>query len=79
MVVDSEKIVLNDITMWSGSQDAEALNPDAITYLPQIRQLLLDGKNLEAQQLMYKHFREVDKALLLVTQRMLHMDVFKWW
>ena len=55
--IDSEKIVLNDITMWSGSQDAEALNPDAITYLPQIRQLLLDGKNLEAQQLMYKHFR----------------------
>ena len=55
--VESEKIVLNDITMWSGSQDPEALNPEAIDYLPQIRQLLLEGKNLDAQKLMYKHFR----------------------
>ncbi len=55
--VDVEKIVLNDITMWSGSEDPEALNPDAIRYLPAIRQLLLDGKNLEAQKLMYDHFR----------------------
>ena len=55
--IESEKIVLNDITMWSGSQDAEALNPEAIDYLPKIRQLLLDGENLEAQKLMYQHFR----------------------
>ena len=55
--VESEKIVLNDITMWSGSKDPDALNPDALEYLPQIRQLLLDGKNLEAQNIMYKHFR----------------------
>lgn len=55
--VYSEEIVLNDITMWSGSQDSEALNPNAINYLPEIRQLLLDGKNVEAQQIMYNHFR----------------------
>lgn len=55
--VESEKIVLNDITMWSGSEDSEALNPDAFQYLPQVRQFLLDGKNLDAQKLMYKHFR----------------------
>ena len=55
--VDSEKIVLNDITMWSGSEDSQALNPEAINYLPEIRQLLLKGKNLEAQEIMYKHFR----------------------
>ena len=55
--IESEKIVLNDITMWSGSEDPEALNPDAINYLPKIRQLLLDGNNLEAQGLMYKYFR----------------------
>ena len=35
--VASEKIVLNDITMWSGSVDPEAMNPDAINYLPKIR------------------------------------------
>ena len=55
--VNFEKIVLNDITMWSGSQDPEALNPEAIDYLPKIRQHLLDGENLKAQHLMYQHFR----------------------
>ena len=55
--IESEQIVLNDITMWSGSKDPDALNPNALEYLPQIRQLLLEGKNLDAQNLMYKHFR----------------------
>lgn len=55
--VEQEMIVLNDITMWSGSEDPEALNHEAIEYLPVIRQLLLEGDNLEAQKLMYAHFR----------------------
>ncbi|MDD4451581.1 MAG: glycoside hydrolase family 95 protein [Proteiniphilum sp.] len=55
--VEVEQIVLNDITLWSGSEDTAALNPDAFQYLPQIRELLLAGKNNEAQQLMYRHFR----------------------
>ena len=55
--INSEQIVLNDITMWSGSEDEDALNVDAIKYLPEIQDLLLNGKNLEAQDLMYKHFR----------------------
>lgn len=53
--VVQETIVLNDITMWSGSfQDTR--NPEALKYLPEIRRLLLEGKNDEAQELMYKHF-----------------------
>lgn len=55
--VETELVVLNDITMWSGSEDPEALNPAALAYLPEIRELLLAGKNLEAQNLMYAHFR----------------------
>lgn len=55
--IDTERIVLNDITMWSGSEDPEAFNREAIRYLPEIRQLLLNGKNLEAQEMMYRHFR----------------------
>ncbi len=54
--VDKEHIVLNDITMWSGSEE-DALNPDAYKYLPEIRSLLLAGKNVEAQDIMYKHFK----------------------
>ncbi|MEA4916723.1 glycoside hydrolase family 95 protein [Proteiniphilum sp.] len=55
--IDTEHIVLNDITMWSGSKDSEAFSPEAINYLPEIRELLLAGKNRDAQQLMYRHFR----------------------
>lgn len=50
-----EKIVLNDITLWSGSpQDAN--NYEAYKSLPKIRELLLQGKNDEAQTLVDKSF-----------------------
>jgi alpha-L-fucosidase 2 len=53
--VGEEKIVLNESTLWSGStQDAD--RPDAATYLPEIRRLLLEGKNAEAEKLVYAHF-----------------------
>lgn len=53
--IDKERIVLNEISMWSGSE-ANYNNPEAAVYLPRIRQLLLEGKNEEAQEVMYKHF-----------------------
>ncbi|MBB6110064.1 alpha-L-fucosidase 2 [Mucilaginibacter lappiensis] len=53
--VNDEKIVLNDITLWSGSpQDAN--NYEAYKQLPQIKELLLAGKNVEAQALIDKDF-----------------------
>lgn len=53
--VAKEKIVLNDITLWSGGpQDAN--NYDAYKSLPKIRQLILDGKNDEAQDLVNRDF-----------------------
>ncbi len=53
--IEKENLVLNDITLWSGSvQDAD--NPDAAQYLPEIRKLLLEGKNDLAQDLVYKTF-----------------------
>ena len=54
--VYSENIVLNDITMWSGSFDSLQQNLDARKYLPKIKSLLLEGKNKQAQDLVYKHF-----------------------
>jgi len=53
--VFQENVTLNDITMWSGSME-ETCNPEALKYLPEIRRLLLEGKNDKAQQLMYRHF-----------------------
>ena len=50
-----ETIVLNEISLWSGGkQDAD--NPDAYRYLSNIRHLLFEGRNDEAQELMYKTF-----------------------
>ncbi len=53
--IEKENIVLNDIAMWSGSE-ADYSNPRAKESLPEIRKLLLEGKNYEAQQLMYETF-----------------------
>ncbi len=53
--IEKERIVLNEISMWSGSE-ADYSNPEAANCLPGICQLLFEGKNKEAQQLMYKSF-----------------------
>lgn len=50
-----ERLTLNEISMWSGSE-ADYGNPDAAESLEEIRSLLLDGKNHEAQQVMYERF-----------------------
>jgi alpha-L-fucosidase 2 len=53
--VNTEKLVLNDITLWSGSpQDAN--NYNAYNSLPKIKQLLLAGKNVEAEKLVNENF-----------------------
>lgn len=53
--VGEERIVLNESSLWSGSaQDAD--KPDAAQHLPEIRRLLLEGKNAEAERLAYKNF-----------------------
>ena len=50
-----EQLVLNETSMWSGSPE-EADRPGAAAYLPQIRQLLREGKHAQAQQLFGEHF-----------------------
>jgi len=51
----NESITLNDITMWSGSpQDAN--NYNAYKRLPEIRRLLAEGKNVEAQAIVNEDF-----------------------
>ena len=46
--VAMEHVILNDITLWSGSE-ADYANPDAAESLEVIRGLLLQGKNAQAQ------------------------------
>ena len=53
--IEKERVVLNEISLWSGNkQDAD--NPEAYKYLGEIRRLLFEKKNKEAQELMYKTF-----------------------
>ncbi len=53
--VAEERIVLNESGMWSGSPQ-EADRPDAHKALPEIRRLLLEGKNHEAEALVDANF-----------------------
>ena len=53
--IDKETIVLNDITLWSGAPNVDS-NPKALQSLPEIQRLLKEGKNDEAQNLMYETF-----------------------
>lgn len=53
--IHKERIVLNESSLWSGGpQDAD--RSDAAQYLPEIKRLLLEGKNDEAEKLVYAHF-----------------------
>lgn len=53
--IAKETIVLNELSLWSGGkQDSD--NPQAFWYLSRIRQLLFEGRNDEAQELMYNTF-----------------------
>ena len=53
--VDEERIVLNESSVWSGSRD-DADRPEAHQALPEIRRLLLAGKNVEAEKLVNQNF-----------------------
>lgn len=53
--ITEERIVLNESSVWSGSPH-EADRPDAWRALPEIRQLLLAGRNVEAEALVMQHF-----------------------
>ena len=53
--IGSEHVVLNEISLWSGSE-SDYSNPSAADSLPAIRRLLFEGRNLEAQELMYRSF-----------------------
>ncbi len=54
--ISRDNITLSEISLWSGSEE-DTSNPEALKYLPEIRNLLQEGQNLKAQELMYKYFK----------------------
>ena len=72
-----EHITLNEISMWSGCE-ADYRNPEAASCLPEIRSLLFEGKNAEAQALMYERFlprKEVSDAKYGTYQTLGALDI----
>ena len=53
--VNEERIVLNESSVWSGSRE-DADRPAAHKALPEIRKLLIAGKNVEAETLVNANF-----------------------
>jgi alpha-L-fucosidase 2 len=53
--VAEERVLLNESSLWSGSPQTTD-RPDAAQHLPEIRRLLLEGRNVEAERLTYAHF-----------------------
>src|SRR5690349_16583971 len=53
--VEQDRIQFNEETLWTG-KPRDYNRPDAFQYLPQIRQLLFEGKQKEAEQLAGEHF-----------------------
>src|SRR6478735_10740821 len=51
--VEKETIQLNESTIWTGSPNRND-NPDALAALPEIRRLIFEGKQKEAEQLANK-------------------------
>jgi alpha-L-fucosidase 2 len=52
---DVERIQFNEDSLWTG-QPCDYQNPGAAEVLPQLRQLLFDGKQAEAQKLAMERF-----------------------
>jgi len=48
--VPAERVQLNEDTFWSGGP-YDPINPEALQYLPKVRQLLWEGRHKEAQDL----------------------------
>ncbi len=48
--VEKERIQLNDNTLWDGHAQ-NTTNPEALKHLPEVRRLLFEGRNREAEEL----------------------------
>jgi alpha-L-fucosidase 2 len=53
--VEEERIVLNESSVWSGSRE-DSNRAGAYKALPEIRRLLLEGRNVEAEKLVNQNF-----------------------
>lgn len=68
-----EKIQLNEETFWSGGPSRND-NPDALQALPEIRQLIFDGKFFEAEKLINQKMMTPRHGSMFQTMGNLHLN-----
>lgn len=71
--VDTERIQLNDETFWAGSPYSNN-NPEGLMHLHEIRQLVFDGKEDEAEKLIQKHYMTPHHGMSYLTLGSLLID-----
>lgn len=71
--IDREEIQLNEGTFWGGGPHRND-NPLALEYLPKVRQLIFEGKNGEAQDLMGRYFMSGRNGMPYQTLGSLHIE-----
>ncbi len=73
--VESDTIKINEETLWSG-EPRDLQNYEAIKYLPEIRQLLLDGKTHKAEKLINsKMLGEYNESYMPMGDLVINSDI----
>lgn len=71
--ITTEEIQLNEETLWGGGPHTNN-SPTALEHLPEVRRLIFEGKNREAQDLMEKSFRTPHNGMPYQTIGSLKLD-----
>ena len=71
--VDRERIQLNDETFWAGRPHNNN-NPEGIKHLPEIRQLIFDGKEKEAEKLIDQYYMTPHHGMSYLTLGSLYIN-----
>lgn len=59
---DKEELQLNEETLWAG-RPHNNMNPEALTHLPEVRRLILNGQGAEAEKIFYEKFRTAQNGM----------------
>ncbi len=71
--VDRERIQLNDETFWAGSPHNNN-NPEGLKHLPEIRQLIFDGKEKDAEKLINEYYMTPHHGMSYLTLGSLYIN-----
>ncbi|MDE6511802.1 MAG: glycoside hydrolase N-terminal domain-containing protein [Muribaculaceae bacterium] len=71
--VNRERIQLNDETFWAGSPYSNN-NPEGLEHLQEIRQLIFEGKEKEAEQLIQKYYMTPHHGMPYLTLGSLYIN-----